>query len=194
MKLNNISLTLIAAALLPTFAYAGMDTISTSGSHCNRAAITTTVTVAERKADPIEQEVNNLVNSTDDPVLASYYRDLYTAPIQRETIDFVRTPDPYVDALSMAFYGSVEPDSLLAAASTTTTVAVAERKADPMEVEVNNLVNSTDDPVLASYYRDLYTAPIPHQTIEFVRAPDPYVEALAMAFYGPVESSSRLVC
>ena len=193
MKLNNISLTLIAAALLPTFAFADMDTISTGGSHCNRAAITTTVAAAESKADPMEVAVNNLVNSTDDPVLASYYRDLYTAPIQREAIDFVRVPDPYVDALSMAFYGSAEPDSL-AAASTTTTVAVAESKADPMEVEVNNLVNSTDDPVLASYYRDLYTAPIQHQTIEFVRAPDPYVEALTMAFYGSVEPDSRLVC
>jgi len=123
MKLNITFLTLIAAALLPNFAYAHpsahSDTEMTSaemisaerGPHCDLA--TTTVTMADmaKKTDPMEKAVNEAVNSTDDPVLASYYRDLYLAPIQHRTVEFVRMPDPYVDAISLALYGSVEPDS-----------------------------------------------------------------------------------
>lgn len=116
MKPNKIFLTLIAAALLPAFAYAGTDMISASserGPHCN--LVTTTIVVAnmDKKADPLEEAVNAALNSTADPVLASYYRDLYRAPASFKTVRFVRTPDPYVDAISMALYGSIEPDSRL---------------------------------------------------------------------------------
>lgn len=116
-KLTVTSLTLIAAALLPTFTHAdNREMISASferGLPCNLAATTTTIVTGNptNKADPIEETVNELVSGTNDPVLASYYRDMYMAPISREAVTFVRTPDPYVDAISMALYGTVEPDS-----------------------------------------------------------------------------------
>lgn len=123
MKLNIISLTLIAAALLPNFAYAhpgahsGTEMTSAEmisaerGPHCDLATTTVTIAGMDKKADPMEDAVNEAVNSTADPVLSSYYRDLYFAPIQHRTVEFVRMPDPYVDAISLALYGSVEPDS-----------------------------------------------------------------------------------
>lgn len=133
MKPNIISLLLVAAALLPNFAYAhpGTDHPGTGmtsaemasaeemisaerGPHCNLATATVVIAGMDKKDDPIEEAVNHAVNSTADPVLASYFRDLYLAPIQHRTMTFVRTPDPYVDALSLALRGSVEPDSRLA--------------------------------------------------------------------------------
>ena len=56
------------------------------------------------------------------------------------------------------------------------------------------MVNSTTDPVLASYYRDLYSESAAFPTEQFVRAPDPYVDAITLALYGSVEPDSRLVC
>ena len=107
------SLLLIGAALLPSPGFAGTEPISaTRGHHCN-IATSVTVSNAAGKADPMEQEINALVNSTTDPVLASYYRDLYRAPASSSTVTFVRTPDPYVDAISLALFGTVEPDSRL---------------------------------------------------------------------------------
>lgn len=119
MKLAITSLTLIAAASLPAFANAGTETTYTEmmsaerGPHCVITSATVTNNGVEKKSDSMEIAVNSLVDSTADPVLASYYRDLYMAPIPRDTVTFVRTPDPYVDALSLAFYGTVEPDSRL---------------------------------------------------------------------------------
>ena len=112
MKTIVTSLVLLAAALLPTYSIASTETISAErGPHCNIA--TTTIVIGEAKADPMEQEVNALVNSTTDPVAASYYRDLYRAPGSYDTEQFVRAPDPYVDAITLALYGTVEPDSRL---------------------------------------------------------------------------------
>lgn len=114
MKLTKSLVALIAAALLPTLAYAGLDTISgfERGVYCNLATTTTTtVVIEESKPDPYEMAVVEAMNSTADPVLASYYRDLYYPSPSSETQTFVRTPDPYVDAISLALYGSVEPDS-----------------------------------------------------------------------------------
>jgi len=116
MKPNKIFLTLIAAALLPAFAYAGTDMISASserGPHCNLATTTVVVANMDKKADPLEEAVNAAVNSTSDPVLASYYRDLYRAPASFKTVQFVRMADPYADSISMALYGLTEPDSRL---------------------------------------------------------------------------------
>ncbi len=120
MKLNKSTLTLVAAALLPAFAHAGADPVATSfeysmhrGMYCGPSSSTAVIAgeAATAKADPVEEEVNVLVNSTSDPVLASYYRDLYRAPARIETVEFVRTPDPYMDAISIALWGKTERGS-----------------------------------------------------------------------------------
>ena len=118
MKLNKLSLALalIAAAFLPTYSCAELDTISISASferglHCNLSTITSTVVIAGTNSDPMEKEINALVNSTTDPVLASYYRDLYRGSPSPQTVQFARVPDPYVDAITLALYGWVQPDS-----------------------------------------------------------------------------------
>lgn len=112
MKPNLTSLILCAAALVSTLAYAGPEMMPAErGSHCSLAATTITITDMDKKADPMEMAVNEAVESTADPVLASYYRDLYRAPASFPTVKFDRTADPYVDALSLALHGSVEPDS-----------------------------------------------------------------------------------
>lgn len=111
MESNKTVLTsfiVIFAALVPTFSYADAE----RAAPCNVETATTAAVVADKdKTDAMEDRVNELVNSTEDPILASYYRDLYNAPASLSSVTFVRVPDPYVDALSKAFYGAVEPDS-----------------------------------------------------------------------------------
>ena len=109
-KLTITLLTLIATALLPTFAYATSEmAFAERGSHCNVA--TTAIVISAMKADPMEQAVEKAVNSTTDPILASYYRDLYRASPTSSTELFVRSPDPYADAVNLALFGWSEPDS-----------------------------------------------------------------------------------
>lgn len=117
LYLNRTFLTLIAAALLPTCAYAGTDIISASferGLPCN--LYTTTVVIADvvKESDPMEAEINAAIKGTDDPVLASYYRDLYRAPNPQRIMQFVSMPDPYLDAVNAALYGSTDPNSRMA--------------------------------------------------------------------------------
>jgi hypothetical protein len=110
MKTAITSLVLFAAALLPTYSFASTDRISAEpGTHCEFAM--TTVVIGDAKADPMEAQVNALVNSTSDPVLASYYRDLYRADGSFPTVTFITMPDPYVNAITLALYGTVEPES-----------------------------------------------------------------------------------
>lgn len=118
MKLNKSALTLIAATLLPASVYAGTDAVNTSFErgmlYCEAVTSTTVIPSEEimsKKADPLEDEINAAVNSTSDPVLASYYRDLYRAPTVSKTEEFVRAPDPLVDAISIALYGTTERGS-----------------------------------------------------------------------------------
>lgn len=112
MKFALTSLTLIAAASLPAFA--GAETMSRErGPHCNSATATVVIVDMNKKTDPLEEAFNTVVNNTSDPVLASYYRDLYRAPASYRTVRSVRTSDPLVDAISIALYGSVEPASRL---------------------------------------------------------------------------------
>ncbi|HYR06036.1 MAG TPA: hypothetical protein VEP71_05070 [Gallionella sp.] len=114
MKPNKFALILVAAALLPAFARASTDAVATSLKHglsCEAALSTVVITqkIAGKKADPIEDEVNASVDSTADPVLASYYRDLYRAPTSLyESEQFARAPDPYMDAISIALWGKTE--------------------------------------------------------------------------------------
>lgn len=115
-NLNKMFLTMVAAASLPTCAYAGTEMISAGferSVHCNLSTTTVVIVDTVKEFDPMEAAVKVAVNSTDDPVLASYYRDLYRAPTSKKTMKFVRKPDPYVDAISIALYGSAEPDSRL---------------------------------------------------------------------------------
>ena len=116
MKPNKLIVTLIAAALLPASVYASTDEITTGfeqgmyrGMYCEPSASTVVIAKeAAAKTDPMEEEVVALVNGTSDPVLASYYRDLYRAPATFDTVEFVRTPDPYMDAISIALWGKTE--------------------------------------------------------------------------------------
>ncbi|MFZ2302974.1 MAG: hypothetical protein WAW10_14015 [Gallionella sp.] len=116
MKPNIISLILIAAALLPNFAYAGTDRISASsegGRYCNLATTTVVIADMDKKADPMEDAVNAMVDSTDDPVLASYYSDLYHAPAPFKAMEFVWAPDAYEEAVHIALLDPATPEARL---------------------------------------------------------------------------------
>lgn len=116
MKPNIISLILIAAALLPNFAYAGTDRISASSEgdqYCNRAATTVVIASMDKKANPTEDAVNAMVDSTDDPVLASYYRDLYHAPDTFKAMSFVWAPDAYEEAVHIALFAPAMSEARL---------------------------------------------------------------------------------
>lgn len=118
MKLYITLLALIAAALLPTSAYADAERMSAmmygeSGPHCTTATTTVMIVAMDNKADPMEEEVNAAIHGTTDPVLASYYRDLYRAPASYKTMEFVRMTDPYTEAITIALYGPAEPASRL---------------------------------------------------------------------------------
>lgn len=111
MKSNKIILALIAAALLPTFAYAGTDMVSAgleSDLVCKYVTATKSTPDMNKVDDPVEGEITAWVNSTNDPILASYYRDMRFPPISYTTVKFTATPDPYLDALILAFYGPAE--------------------------------------------------------------------------------------
>lgn len=121
MKLHHTLLTLIAAALLPTAAYASTDKISASNeaiSTCN-TTITMEVTADRGIANPFmvelaqleKEEINTLVSNTDDPVLASYYLDFYHWPDPVRSMQFSNAPDPYLDAVTVALYGPAEMKS-----------------------------------------------------------------------------------
>ncbi len=118
MKLNHTLLTLIAAALLPTAAYASnyKPTVSANNdSHCIK---TITMEVAVPREYPflvsleqLEQgEIKTLSNKTDDPVLISYYRDFYHWPDPVRSMEFTTRQDPYLDATTLALYGQNEID------------------------------------------------------------------------------------
>ncbi len=112
MKTAITLLTLAAAAMLPNLSFAGTDRISAQpGHYCD--VVTNTIVIGDIKPDPMEQKVDALVASTNDPVLQSYYRDLYRADASFPTEQFVTRPDPYVEAITLALYGSVEPDARL---------------------------------------------------------------------------------
>lgn len=109
MKPNKILLTLIAAALLPTFAYAATD-LTSVGEESGPICIVTTKSLPSMHeiADPMEKRITELVNSTSDPVLASYYRDMYRATTSYSRVKFTVMLDPYLNALISALYGPEE--------------------------------------------------------------------------------------
>ncbi len=100
--------TFVVAALLPGLARASTDAISAEGGHyCNSVA--NTIVIGEVKPNPMARQIDALANGTSDQVLQSYYRDLYREPGSFSTEQFVTTPDPYVEAITFALYGSAEP-------------------------------------------------------------------------------------
>ncbi len=62
------------------------------------------------------------------------------------------------------------------------------------EGEINTLVSKTDDPILASYYLDFYHWPDSVRSVQLSNAPDPYLDAVTVALFGPAEMKSRYVC
>ena len=111
MNLKKAFLILIAAALLPNVANAAMDSISADSklsAHCDLVTNTVVITGQNKQFDPIEKEINAMLSSTNDSVLASYYRDLYRASATFHNEWFVRSADPYADAVNTALHGPID--------------------------------------------------------------------------------------
>jgi hypothetical protein len=103
MKLRNFALALSAAALLPTFAYAGdnMDAIGASFDRdLNREYSVRYVPSTVINADPLDI-INVALLSGPDPVRASFERDLYREPVAFNTLPAGRDADP-LDAINAA--------------------------------------------------------------------------------------------
>lgn len=112
MKLNKFALTLTAAALLPTFAYAGTDAVVASFERdLQRGAAIESIKslpVAKENADPLVDAINVALYGTDDQVLASFERGLYRTPAATQAVIFAEATDPLVDAINVALYGSTD--------------------------------------------------------------------------------------
>ncbi|MBI5658902.1 MAG: hypothetical protein HZC43_04980 [Nitrosomonadales bacterium] len=106
MKLNKFALTLIAAALLPTFANAGSDAVVTS---FERGLLdgATIVTAAVAEADPLDN-FYSILNTKVDAVAASFERDLYRDPIPATTM-IAGAADPLADIFNAALHGTADP-------------------------------------------------------------------------------------
>ncbi len=102
MKLRNLALALTAAALLPTFAYAGTDAVAASFERdLYRVPVNSTVAIAG-EPDPFAAEFNTALYGTTDPVLASFERDLY-----REPVNSAIMVAGEADALTVEFYAAL---------------------------------------------------------------------------------------
>jgi len=103
MKLYNFALALIAAALLPTFAYAGdnIDAINASFDRdMNREYSVRYVPSTVTNADPLDI-INVALLSGPDQVRASFERDLYREPVAFNAFPDGRDADP-LDAINAA--------------------------------------------------------------------------------------------
>ncbi|MDP2759046.1 MAG: hypothetical protein Q8O64_01390 [Sideroxyarcus sp.] len=138
MKLNKFALTLTAAALLPTLAYAAGDEVAASFERdLQRSfAIESPVAVAGTRSDPLDI-VNTILNKETDAVVASFDRDLYREPVN-SAVAFTETADP-LDAINIAF-GSVVTNAVLASFQRdlyregANVVTVASGETDPLNV------------------------------------------------------------
>lgn len=107
MKLNKLALTLTAAALLPTFAFAGTDQVAASferdlqrGMNIEAVAVAKTDVV-----DPLVKAISVALNGSDQ-VLASFERDLHRDPTITPTVLIAQATDPLVYAINVALNGS----------------------------------------------------------------------------------------
>jgi len=103
MKLRNLALTLTAAALLPTFAYASNNTDAISASFdrdLNREFSVRYVPAHVTYADLLDV-INVALRAGPDPVLASFERDLYREPVAFKTLPASGNADP-LDVIDVA--------------------------------------------------------------------------------------------
>jgi len=102
MKLRNIYLSLTAAALLPTFAYAGENSDAVSASFdrdINREYSVRYAPATVANADPLDA-INDTLRKEPDLVLASFERDLYREPVASRTFPDGMDADP-LDAVNL---------------------------------------------------------------------------------------------
>ena len=146
MKLNKLVLTLSAAALLPSFAYAGTDTVAASFERdMNRTSVNYTTTITG-EADALTTEFNIALNGTGDAVLASFERDLYRTPVNT-MVAVAGETDALTTEFSIALNGT--GDAVLASferdlyrTPVNTMVAIA-GEADKLTVEFNAALRDT---------------------------------------------------
>lgn len=106
MKLNKFALTLTAAALLPSFAHAGVDVASFERDLQGGAAIESVVLARAGAVDPLVNAINAALNGTSDPVLASFERDLYRTPSATPAMLLAGEVDPLTRAVNVALQSS----------------------------------------------------------------------------------------
>lgn len=97
MKLNKFVLVLIAATLLPTFAYAGADAVLASFER-DSARESVKATAVTGEPDVLTVEFYAALNGTADPVLASFERDMAREPVKTVAVAGEQ------DALTTDFY------------------------------------------------------------------------------------------
>ena len=153
MKLNKFALTLTAAALLPTFAFAATDEVLASFERdLNRGASIAAPMIAQTEADPLDI-VNSILNREPDAIVASFDRNLYH---QADTFAAAIPADVQADPLAginVAFRS--EPDAIVASfhrdlyREPTIAPMVASSEVDPLLVAVSSaLWSEMADPAI----------------------------------------------
>lgn len=106
MKLNKFALTLTAAALLPTFAFAGTDQVAASFERdLQRGQSIESVSVAKTgMIDPLVYAIDVALNCHADQVLASFERDLYRVPTASGVALAGAEVDPLTAAINVALW------------------------------------------------------------------------------------------
>lgn len=102
MKLRNFALALTAAALLPTFAYAGTDAVVASFERDMYREPINSAAIFAGEPEPFMVEFNTALYGTTDLVLASFERDMY-----REPVDSAITVAGEADSLTVEFYAAL---------------------------------------------------------------------------------------
>ena len=108
MKLNKFVLTLTAAALLPTFAYAATDELAASFERGLQRGPVNSTAVSAGEADPLTVAFNAALYGTTDPVLVSFERDLYRDPVNSTAV-IAGEADPLTIEFNAALNGETDP-------------------------------------------------------------------------------------
>ena len=147
MKLNKLALTLIAAALLPTFAHAGTDAVADSfaRSFINGSFINASSAGANQVAASFERAFGDKTivaayGAKSDRVVASFQSDLSHDPVPAGT----------------AFARADSLDRINSSLNLGDSAVVASFERDLL----GNAAIAAQDPVLASFEHDLYREPV----------------------------------